>query len=98
MTAREYTDIRKELTGAFLRNTLVEGAKERLKFERDRASYEGSQVKAASIILDVLGTPPVLKAVAEACIAELNRRAAAEADTHDEAAAQLREAVKGQPC
>lgn len=95
MTPQEYRDIRKELTSAFLRNTLVEGAKERLKFERDRASYEGVHVKAANIMLDVLGSVEVVKAICEACLKELNRRAANEADGHEEQAAQLREAIEG---
>ena len=94
MTPQDYRALRTDLTSAFLRNTLVEGAKERLKFERDRASCEGSQVKAAGILLDVLGTVPVVKFIAEECLKELNRRAAGEADAHEEAAAQLRDAIE----
>ena len=95
MTSFEYRDIRKELTSAFLRNNMIEGAKNRLKFHRDEASYEGVHVKAASILLDVLGTTEVVKFVCEACIKELNRRAANEADGHEMSAQQLREAIKG---
>ena len=94
MTAREYVDVRKEFFSSTFRNNLVEGAKSRMKFHRDAASYESAAVKAASILVDTIGTAPVVAAVAEACLAELNRRAKSEADGHDEAAAALREAIK----
>ena len=94
MTAREYTDLRKEFYSSTLRLDLTEGVKHRLKFHRDAASYESTRVKAASILLDVVGSPDVVKAVAEACLAELERRGRAEADGLDEKATQLRDAIE----
>lgn len=93
MTAREYTDLRKEFYSSTLRLDLTEGVKHRLKFHRDQASYDSTRVKAASILLDVVGSPEVVKAVTEACLAELKRRGRSEADGLDEKATQLRDAI-----
>ena len=93
MTPQDYRALRTDLTSPFLRNTLVEGIKARLKYERDQASCEGAHVKAAGILLDVVGTAEVVKAVCEACLAELNRRAKSEAEAKEKAAAQLRDAI-----
>ena len=94
MTANDYGDIRKEIYSSSLRLDLVEGAKARLKFHRDASSYESARVKAANILLDVVGKPEIVKAVSEACLAELRRRGESEAGGLEDKAEKLRAAIK----
>lgn len=94
MTAQEFLDLANEFQPDILRMELVEGAKHRYKFQKDAASYESSRVKASSILLEVVGSPAIVKAVSGACVAEAKRRARNEADAMDEKAKQLRDAIE----